>query len=282
MELFVLPTVTSSCTDVPQVAHGVACAICYLLGLWPAPFLAWMGSVMLLNEASTVPLTVRRVMLECGWSKGALYDAVQLAFAGLFLGVRIGVALPVSVWWWPQMLQLLRSGEVHSYGVGVYFLVANLLLTGLNIFWAFLICKKATKRLARGADEEHSFPMSLLARRPPPPALKRRAARPHRDEPRDPNRSEVVIPLCMCIFTTDATGIHHITTRRRAARARRKNPTEPARPRTSCGDVRPRPPTVSGSSQRRAAAAQAAYCATATARRIAIECRLAATGAAAS
>ena len=154
MELFVLPTVTSSCTDVPQVAHGVACAICYLLGLWPAPFLAWMGSVMLLNEASTVPLTVRRVMLECGWSKGALYDAVQLAFAGLFLGVRIGVALPVSVWWWPQMLQLLRSGEVHSYGVGVYFLVANLLLTGLNIFWAFLICKKMAKAISGGKKKD--------------------------------------------------------------------------------------------------------------------------------
>ena len=154
MELFVLPTVTSSCTDVPQVAHGVACAICYLLGLWPAPFLAWMGSVMLLNEASTVPLTVRRVMLECGWSKGALYDAVQLAFAGLFLGVRIGVALPVSVWWWPQMLQLLRSGEVHSYGVGVYFLVANLLLTGLNIFWAFLIVKKMAKAAGFGKKKD--------------------------------------------------------------------------------------------------------------------------------
>ena len=142
-EAVLVPVVQKAAPEPGFVVHGVACSACYYFGL--RPFLHHMGSIMLLNEASTVLLNARALLLLSGRDSGRLFAAVQTTFGLTFIGVRLVVAIPASVYWWGDMLALLRSGTAHSVPICIYYLAANILLNGLNVYWAILIVKKALR-----------------------------------------------------------------------------------------------------------------------------------------
>ena len=134
------------------VLHGTLCALTYTFGLYP--FLHHMGSLMLLFELSSIPFNVRIIMLQLGVGKGRAFELVQLAFGLSFLGARLGMGIPASLYWWADMLALLRSGAAHSVAICVFYLIANLVLNSLNILWASIIVRKAAKRFGSGAGKK--------------------------------------------------------------------------------------------------------------------------------
>lgn len=129
--------------------HGGLCSLIFIFCLHP--FLLYIGSIMLAFELSSIPYNIRMLMIQFGAGRGALYDLVQVAFALSFLGVRLGVGLPASFYWWLDMLDLLRSGKAHSTHICYFFLTANLLLNGLNLFWARGIVNKILRALGAPA-----------------------------------------------------------------------------------------------------------------------------------
>ena len=98
-----VPVVQKAASEPGFVVHGVACSACYYFGL--RPFLHHMGSIMLLNEASTVLLNARALLLLSGRDSGRLFAAVQTTFGLTFIGVRLVVAIPASLSEMPEASQ---------------------------------------------------------------------------------------------------------------------------------------------------------------------------------
>jgi hypothetical protein len=129
-----------------NLAHGGLCMLVYALMHYE--FLHHMGAIMLLYEISSIPLNIRLILIERRAATGSLYNLVQGLFALSFVVVRIGVGFPASYSWWQDMLAYLQTGRAHSTAAYLYLLCANILLNGLNLYWAFLIAKKALRSRA--------------------------------------------------------------------------------------------------------------------------------------
>ena len=94
--------------DPAMLAHGVLCAVVFLLGLHP--FLHHMGTLMLAFEFSTLFLNTRHMLLSCDITEHPLLSLSEVLFTLSFIVVRIVIGLPVSFVWWGDMIHLLSSG----------------------------------------------------------------------------------------------------------------------------------------------------------------------------
>ena len=65
------------------------------------------------------------------------------AFGVLFLAVRILVGIPVSVFWFSEMVQLVAGGAAKHPAIAVVYMVLNVLLNGLNLLWFTIMLRKA-------------------------------------------------------------------------------------------------------------------------------------------
>lgn len=115
--------------------HGVAVLSVYLAGLYG--FVPFMACVCVLYEASTPFLHARKVMITLGWAKThpVVFGHLTTAFGLVFFLARIVVGLATSISWWTDMLTHLEDGTYHSFPVFIMYLVCNVLLSGLNIWW---------------------------------------------------------------------------------------------------------------------------------------------------
>jgi len=138
--------------DPAMLAHGVLCALVFLLGLHP--FLHHMGTLMLAFEFSTLFLNTRHMLLSCDITEHPLLSLSEVLFTLAFIVVRIVIGLPVSFVWWGDMIHLLSSGTYHSLGACLIFLAANTVLNGLNLYWAYLIVGKMVRKFGPGRRHE--------------------------------------------------------------------------------------------------------------------------------
>jgi hypothetical protein len=93
-------------------------------------------------------------MIACGRGSGALYTAVSVAFAAAFLGVRLGMGLPHSVWWWWDMYGFLADPSPDprlNKWLLYYALGCNVILNSLNLLWGYKIASGIVK-LATGGS----------------------------------------------------------------------------------------------------------------------------------
>jgi len=127
------------------IAHGIACTFVYASALYP--FLHYWGLFFLLYELSTPFLHARWMALQFGMHKSSprLFAVIQYTFVIAFVLVRLVAGSYSSYFWWCEMLSLLngsyRAGGIgpiipnHSSLVVYTYLLANIILNGLNWFW---------------------------------------------------------------------------------------------------------------------------------------------------
>lgn len=128
--------------------HALSCFLCYLFGQFP--FLNHWGPYFLLFELSTPFLNARKMLVHLEFERNSKFFAwVENAFGLSFLLSRIIVGIPMSAMIWRDLLNLLRNHShlVHNYAVVYFYLVANGMLCGLNLFWLY---KMMRKRLGPG------------------------------------------------------------------------------------------------------------------------------------
>jgi hypothetical protein len=131
------------------VIHGVVCMLVYFFGNWPRQYLHWMGSLVLLYEVSSIFLNLRYMLIIAGRSKTSLFAGVEMAFALLFLSIRLGIGLPASWIWLRQEYESYYAGHTQSVAITLYFVGANVVTNFLNIFWAVGIVKKMAAKVGR-------------------------------------------------------------------------------------------------------------------------------------
>jgi len=134
------------------ILHGIAAMTVYLAGLKRGGFLHWMGPAVILFEASTPFLHMRKAYYgSIGWNpkldkaKGLVKTdrvsepptgkKLSLAFGVSFILVRLVWGIPVSILYQYQSLQLILSGEAHSVPICIMVMVLNAGFCVLNVFW---------------------------------------------------------------------------------------------------------------------------------------------------
>jgi hypothetical protein len=124
--------------DLPSLAHHiVTMGISYFSmdgPVWQYYAVYFLGC----SEVSTVPLTVVDIFAKFPryQDKFPMVNTVcRLLFAGLFLGSRVIYFPILDYHFWTDNYNLHISGGVQNYFPVIYFLVANVFMTGLQFFW---------------------------------------------------------------------------------------------------------------------------------------------------
>jgi hypothetical protein len=139
--------------SVEFLLHASSCLLCYLFGQFP--FLNYWGAYFLLFELSTPLLHVRKAMLVTGNKESPWMPTVENAFGLLFFVARIVVGIPMSLLVWRDLLRLLAEPEkAHSTLIIYYYLAADTLLCGLNVYWFALMCRKQLKPKQKSKKEK--------------------------------------------------------------------------------------------------------------------------------
>jgi len=79
---------------------------------------------------------------------------IGVSFAVTFIIFRIILWPYVSYVFWLDMVEVIRNGTIHSMGVGITFLVANIGLSLLQVVWLGEIISEATKLLSSNPIED--------------------------------------------------------------------------------------------------------------------------------
>jgi len=129
--------------ELPFVAHAAACCLVYFFCSWPQPFIQYSGCFFLLFELSTPFLHCRGIMLLAKTTDNLVFTACHYMFPIVFFLVRIVAGVPVSYFWFLDMIELVWSGKANYPLIAVCYMLLNLLLNGLNLFWFSIIAQKA-------------------------------------------------------------------------------------------------------------------------------------------
>ena len=99
-----------------------------------------------LAESTQLPLTVLDIFDHFPSIRKrheTIYTLSKYLFGAMFFGIRIILWSIVSFEFWTNCLNLLQQPHVHDKGVVLFMLIANIILTGMQYFWAFKILKIA-------------------------------------------------------------------------------------------------------------------------------------------
>jgi len=129
--------------DVGFLCHAIACFVCYLFGQYP--YLHYWGVRFLLYELSTPFLNAMLIMRQLGY-QGTLHDVLKNLFGYTFLVVRIFYGFYISAYFTKDSVELLQSGRAHSTFAVSYYLLANVVLNGLNSFWLYKMLLTRSKK----------------------------------------------------------------------------------------------------------------------------------------
>ncbi len=121
--------------------HAWACLLTFFTGM--QPFLSGWAPFVLMFEASTPFLHIRKVMIQAGAASGPLWGVVNAAFGLTFLVFRIIIGYPGFFIMDCMLVNLLASGAAHNTAVVCQFLLLSVVLGGLNAWWGWLIVKGA-------------------------------------------------------------------------------------------------------------------------------------------
>lgn len=113
--------------------HAWACLTTFISGL--LPFQQMWCPIVLLFEASTPFLHIRKYMIYANKTDGAAFKVVELLFALLFFLCRIVMGLSLhSTMWLRQLLDLIRAGTTHSNAICYLFFVSGNLHQSITSF----------------------------------------------------------------------------------------------------------------------------------------------------
>jgi len=140
--------------NAPPSSHSshAACAL-------QKPFLLHTAAIVLMYEASTPIMHLRKTLLTMGYAKSHpnMFIGVsvrvtkcaasaakrftparfQVVFFLVFFITRIAVGLWASVIWWRDATALVSTGVPHSYLVLGFDMMANLVMNGMNLLWFY-------------------------------------------------------------------------------------------------------------------------------------------------
>lgn len=123
--------------DPNMIGHHIVTGSLAYLGLHP--YLHLRGLYFLgIAEVTNIPLTVYDVCKKfdrLGWKSTGIYELSQATFAISFIIFRLILWPYYCIPFWMGSVELLTSGRAHSPFVVVYFLLSNVFLTGLQVFW---------------------------------------------------------------------------------------------------------------------------------------------------
>ena len=131
--------------DVATIGHHVVTAGLAYCGF--APYAQYYALFYFgVAEVTTIPLNIMTIFKHVP-QLSANYPNVYTNSRNVFV---VGYFI-VRIFWWPVVsyelffgcMDLLNNNLAHSNIVVWYFLFANLFLTGLQFFWAYLIVRKA-------------------------------------------------------------------------------------------------------------------------------------------
>ncbi|CAM9837212.1 unnamed protein product [Discosporangium mesarthrocarpum] len=134
------------------VHHSMAIGMCYLL--LRDSYVHYYAIFFLgISEVSSIPLVfvdLFKYFPEVAKKAGKASDLVRIAFALLFMGIRVIYWPCIAVRHILDTVDSVKAGTVHSVGVVTFFLVCNLTLTVLQWFWGYLITRAAIKMITGG------------------------------------------------------------------------------------------------------------------------------------
>merc|ERR1712000_271943 len=133
------------------IGHGIVTALLSYFGLYPyAQYYAlfFFG----IAEVTSIPLNVIDVFKYLPHFSArypGVYSVAKYLFVSGFFLIRIIVWPFFSYELWFGCQDLLLTNTAHSNFVVIFFLGANLFLTGLQFYWGYLIIRKATATLKK-------------------------------------------------------------------------------------------------------------------------------------
>ncbi|GAA96497.1 uncharacterized protein L969DRAFT_17948 [Mixia osmundae IAM 14324] len=131
------------------LAHGVGCFIVFLFTF--RPFLNYFGAVFLVWEASTIPLNIHW-FLDKTSRTGSLWQLINgIVLLITFFSVRLVYGT------WQSIVFVKVTHQVRSQipaGLREVYIVANIVLWGLNIFWFTQMIAALRKRFGSQHKKE--------------------------------------------------------------------------------------------------------------------------------
>lgn len=120
--------------------HGVTAVLVYMT---LHPFLQYYGIFFFgMPEVTSVPLTLVDTFKQFPDLKekfSGVNSASRWIFGLSFLVVRLALWSKVSLQYWIDAFAILQNGTAHSLGVNLFFMFANVFLTGLQWLWGYKI-----------------------------------------------------------------------------------------------------------------------------------------------
>ena len=151
--------------DPNMIAHHIVTGSLAYLGLHP--YLHLRGLFFLgIAEVTNIPLTLFDVCKKFetigknkAGAKTFLHEASQAVFAISFIIFRLILWPYHCYFFWTGSFDLIMYGkhgseQVHSRAVVIYFLISNVFLTGLQVFWGKQIIEGLLKVLGIGAKDK--------------------------------------------------------------------------------------------------------------------------------
>ena len=139
--------------DWPFLVHAVVCLSVYVLGQYP--IFHYYGSAFLLFELSTPALNLRKMLLALGRKGTPLFVLTERTFGLLFLSARILFGLPISYLFLRDVRMLLSHPEIpHHRRALSFFILANLSMCTLNLYWFWGMLKKFLRPKAGGKKSQ--------------------------------------------------------------------------------------------------------------------------------
>lgn len=122
------------------ILHGVISSTLCICIMYP--FNHYMAAVFLLFEISSIPYNIRMIMIYTNSANGFKYNVIQLLFISSFMGIRICLGIPLSIYAIYDIINLIYLGQQHSTTQCIMIVVSSTLLNCLNIYWTYGIVKK--------------------------------------------------------------------------------------------------------------------------------------------
>ncbi|GMH52954.1 hypothetical protein TrLO_g10253 [Triparma laevis f. longispina] len=137
-----------------SILHHSICCLVYMFAL--TPFMHHIGNIYLLFQASSLVIDTRSVGKLITHRATTTNVTLKFIHPFVFVLTRILIGLPLSVVFLNDMKNLLASGEAHSEKVVYFFIMVNLLINVLNIYWALGMAFGRNKQPACSVNAEES------------------------------------------------------------------------------------------------------------------------------